>query len=101
MNDYHNFRNLFSPEIAGRSAEKIEVLCSENGEFMNRGFKIMTVFFAAALHTRKLYAKAGIDDAVYIETMGFFRRTVRENKEINGIYGLPVKSCVLQLSIES
>jgi hypothetical protein len=47
----------------------------------------MTVFLAAALHTRELYAKAGIDDSIYLETMGFFKCTVREYKEINGVYG--------------
>ena len=81
------FGSLFSPETAGWSVEKIEILCSENGEPVNHGYKIMTVFLAAALHTRKLYAKAGIDDAVYLDTMGFFKRTIMEYKEINGIYG--------------
>jgi len=82
------FGNLFSSNTAGESVEKIEALCSENGKFINRGYKIMTVFLAAALHTRELYAKADIDDSIYIETMGFFNRAVREYKEINGVYGL-------------
>ena len=81
------FGTLFSSATANWSVKKIETLCSENGEFMNRGYKIMTVFLAAALHTRELYAKAGIDESIYIETMGFFKRTLREYKEINGVYG--------------
>ena len=85
VNSY--FNKLFSSKTADRVVERIEALCSENGELINRGFKIMTVFLAAALHTRKLYAKANIDDSVYIATMVFFRRTVREYKEINGVYG--------------
>ena len=81
------FGNLFSSKTAGLAVEEIERFCSESGELINHGIKIMTVFLAAANHTRKLYAKAGIDDAVYIATMGFFKRTVREYKEINGVYG--------------
>ena len=81
------FGDFFSSKTAGGAVGKIEALCSGNGKPGNHGYQIMTVFLAAALHTRDLYAKAGIDDAVYIDTMGFFKRTLREYKEINGVYG--------------
>ena len=81
------FGDIFLSKTAGRSVEQIEALCSENGGFIHCGYKIMAVFLVAALHTRKLYAKAGIDDVVYMATMSFFKRTVKEYKEINGVYG--------------
>ena len=81
------FGALFSPETADRSVKIIETVCSEQGVSVDHGYQIMTVFLAAALHTRELYVKAGIADAIYLATMGFFKRTVSEYKEINGVYG--------------
>ena len=81
------FGNLFPSETTGQSVKIIEMICSEQGVLIDHGYIIMTVFLAAALHTRELYAKAGIDDFIYIDTMGFFKRAVREYKEINGVYG--------------
>ena len=81
------FTTLFSPKTVRWSVEKIDALCPENGESVNRGFKIMAVFLAAALHTRELYAKKGIDDAVFIQTMSVFNCSVRDCKEIYGHYG--------------
>ena len=81
------FGDLFAAETADKSVKTIETLCSDHGVLVDHGYQIMTVFLAAALHTRELYMKAGIADAVYLETMGFFKRAVREYKEINGVYG--------------
>jgi hypothetical protein len=81
------FESLFSAKTADHAVKAIETVCSEQGVLTDHGCKIMTIFLAAALHTRELYAKAGIDDAVYLDTMGFFRRTIREYREINGVYG--------------
>jgi len=81
VNPYFGY--LFSSKTAGKAAQAIETLCPK----IDHGYKIMTVFLAAALHTRELYAAAGISDSIYIETMGFFKRTVMEYKEINSVYG--------------
>ena len=38
------FGNLFSPNTAYGSVRQIELFCSENGESVNHGYKIMAVF---------------------------------------------------------
>ena len=51
------------------------------------GFGCLAVMLCAALLTRKKYAERGINDAVFLATMGCFPRFVHEHMESFGRYG--------------
>ena len=83
-----HFAGLFSraaPKEPQQAQEAIEALCSgEDGQPLDDGFRIMTALLIAALRTREIYSIMGIDPDIYIHTMGFFNRVLRENKAVYG-----------------
>ena len=48
------------------------------------GMGQLTVFLAAACHTRNKYKELGISDSIFLDTMGCFKRFLEETKEITG-----------------
>lgn len=51
------------------------------------GRKILSVMLRAALIAREKYKKKGIPDEIFLSTMGFFSRCVREYRASYGVYG--------------
>jgi len=74
-----HFPGLFSADTSKEAQEAIEKILNTEGAAADDGFAVMTVFLAAALHTRGLYSQAGISGKIFVDTMGFFKRVLEEN----------------------
>ena len=82
------FEGLFSISTGDAAVKAILSLCETEGDAAgSRGLKALSIYLAAALHTRELYEGLGIGDRVYLDTMKGFRRFMIEYKYRNGGYG--------------
>ena len=52
-----------------------------------KGFKDLALQLSAALRAREMYAEIGIDDKIFVDTMGCFSRFVKEHMVSFGHYG--------------
>jgi len=76
-----HFPGLFSRVTAPASSKAIEALCTNaDGTPTDDGFMFMAVLLAAALRSREIYENIGIDDAIFLKTMDFFKRIPEENR---------------------
>ena len=75
-------KGLCSSEYERAASELHEAIGEDEG-----GYKILSAMLEAALLSYQEYARRGIPDAVYFDTMGCFPRFIREHKESFGVYG--------------
>ncbi|MGI6536873.1 MAG: acyltransferase domain-containing protein [Caldicoprobacterales bacterium] len=83
-----HFPGLFSLETGPKAVEEIPRLCiSDDDPTGDTGFKALTVYLAAALHTHEIYREFGIPDDIYYDSMEAFCLFVKEHKVSYGCYG--------------
>jgi len=74
------FPGLFSIASSKESVEAIEALCKDkDGQPVDEGFRILTIFLIAILRTRELYSEMKIESEIFTATMGVFKRILGEN----------------------
>ena len=77
------FKDLFSMETAPASQKAIH----EYFGGRNNGIDELAIYLMAALHTGENYRRAGIDNAIYVNTMRMFTRFANEHLASYGAYG--------------
>ena len=83
-----HFSGLFSLATGAESTKEISALCkTDEDPTGDDGFKALAIYLAAAQHTHKIYADLGIDDSIYLATIGAFNLFVNEFKKSFGYYG--------------
>lgn len=83
-----HFSGLFSLETGAESTKEISALCkTDEDPTGDNGFKALTIYLAAAQHTHEIYKSLGIDDDIYLVTIGAFNLFVNEFNKSYGDYG--------------
>jgi hypothetical protein len=79
------FEALFSIETAKGAYDSIAALLGEGAD--PQGFKLLTLYLAAGLRTKELYAEKGIAGSIFTDTLKCITRFSREHHGTFGKYG--------------
>ena len=77
------FCGLFSLETGNAAVRAFQEKYRDTPE----SFKALAAYLAAALHTRELYARLGVPQDIFRESVAVFARAVNEHRESYGFYG--------------
>jgi len=83
-----HFERLLSIETAKDAYNAIvQVLDSDPLSCDPRGMKLLTVYLAAALHTRELYKEKCISDVIFVDSLKCLTRFIGEYRVIHDCFG--------------